>query len=188
MKHFRHKQIFALLAIGIFLCSCNLFVEKDIDFIPEGAQVIEMDKAKLTMDDGDSFFYDSLGIRVLGMDTPEIAHPEHGFDEDQAYGREAEALTALIFEGAGNVSYLAFQKDGYGRMLAHVFIDGDLLSIKLIRAGLAYETVSHYGDNGFPQLAERILKAAEESQTKEFIPPHQWRRANRKAVEEQPGN
>ncbi len=176
------QKLFLLSFLTLF--SCNTSVKNDIDFIPEGSQVIEMDKSKITLDDGDSFEYDSLGIRVLGMDTPEIAHPEHGFDEDQAFGREAATLTASIIKDAESISYLPYQNDRYGRMLAHVFIDGDLLSIKLIRAGLAYETVSHYGDNGFPELAKRISKAAAESETKDFIPPYKWRRENRKNIEE----
>ncbi len=179
-----HKIYSIFLISLIILDSCAQKIEKDIAFIPEGSQVIEMDKSKIKLDDGDSFEYDSLGIRVLGMDMPEIAHPEHGFDEDQAFGREAAALTASIFKNAENVSYLLYQNDRYGRMLAHVFIDGDLLSIKLIRAGLAYETVSHYGDNGFPELAKRISDAAAESESKDFIPPYKWRSENRKNIEE----
>jgi micrococcal nuclease len=139
-----------------------------------------MDKTKVVNDDGDSFQYGDIGIRVLGMDTPEISHPEHGFFEDQPFGRDAAAMTAEIFKNAKEISYLPYQQDRYGRMLAHVFIDGDLLSIKLIRAGLAYETVSYYGDNGFPKLAERILLAAGESEVKDFIQPYKWRRENRK--------
>ncbi len=164
--------------------SCGISAQKDIDLIPDGSEVVKMDKSKIVLDDGDSFEYDGLGIRTLGMDTPEIAHPEHGFKEDQPFGREASALTARIIEEAKTVSYLPYQPDRYDRMLAHVFIDGDLLSIKLIKAGLAYETVSHYGDNGFPELAKRISEAAAESKPKDFIPPYQWRRQNREDTEQ----
>ena len=169
-----------IVVICVIVVSCSPFAKKDIAFIPEGSRVIEMDKARLVLDDGDSFEYNGLGIRTLGMDTPEISHPEHGFLEDQAFGREAAAFTARIFEKAKTISYLPYGEDRYGRMLAHVFIDGELLSIKLIEAGLAYETISQYGDNGFPALAQRILKAAAKSKTKDFIPPYRWRRENRK--------
>ena len=180
------RSIIGLATISLFLVACNLFVKKDIECIPEGTKVIEMDKSKIVLDDGDSFEYDGTGIRVLGMDTPEIAHPEHGFLEDQEFGREAAAYTAKIFTDAKIISYIPDQPDKYGRTLAHVFIDGNLLSIKLIKAGLAYETVSHYGDNGFPELAERILKAAKESKVKDFIPPFKWRQEHRVNTESQP--
>jgi len=179
------RSILSLALMSLLLAACNLFVKKDIEYIPESIQVIEMDKAKIVLDDGDSFTYDGTGIRVLGMDTPEIAHPEHGFLEDQEFGREAAAHTAKIFKEAKVVSYIPDQPDRYGRTLAHVFIDGDLLAIKLIKAGLAHETVSHYGDNDFPELARRILEAAKESKAKDFMPPFQWRREHRVNTESQ---
>jgi len=173
------RLVISLATISLLLAACNLFVKKDIDCVPKGTRIIEMDKAKIVLDDGDSFTYDGTGIRVLAMDTPEIAHPEHGFLEDQEFGREAAAYTAKIFADAKVISYIPDQPDRYGRTLAHVFIDGDLLAIKLIKAGLAHETVSHYGDNGFPELARRILEAAKESKAKDFMPPFQWRREHR---------
>jgi hypothetical protein len=60
-----------------------------------------------------------------------------------------------------------------------VFVDGDLLAVKLIREGLAYETVSHYGDNGYPKIGEAILRAAEETPAPPFEPPYLWRQEHR---------
>jgi len=127
-------------------------------------------------DDGDTFYYKDVIIRILGIDAPEIIHKEHGLFQDQPYGRKAAAMTIDILRKAKVIEYLPFQNDKYGRLLAHVFVDGELLSIHLIRAGLAYETISHYGDNGFPDLAERILKAAHESPRPPFEMPYKWRR------------
>ena len=174
----RSFTLYILLTL-IITVSCSFFSKKDIAFLPEGAKIIEMDKSKIELDDGDSFTYDGMGIRVLGMDTPEIAHPEHGFHSDQPFGRQAAKMTAGILVNAKSVSYVPYERDRYGRMLAHVFVDGNLLSVKLIRAGLAHETVSHYGDNGFPKLAERIKEAAENSEAKDFMPPYKWRQQNR---------
>ena len=126
-------------------------------------------------DDGDTFYYKGLTIRILGVDAPEIVHKEHGLFEDQPYGRKAAATTMDTLRKAKVIEYLPFQNDMYGRLLAHVFVDGELLSIHLIRAGLAYETISHYGDNGFPDLAERILKAAHQSPRPPFEMPYRWR-------------
>jgi len=106
----------------------------------------------------------------------EIIHEEHGIYEDQPYGRQAAQLTIHLLRKAKAVEYLPFQSDKYGRLLAHVFVDGELLSVHLIRAGLAYENVSFYGDNGFPDLAQRILQAAKESPRPRFENPYLWRR------------
>ncbi len=166
--------ILVLLTISCFSGSANL-----LKLVPKSVDVIYIDITKIKLDDGDTFSYDGMDIRVLGMDTPEIAHPEHGFHKDQPFGREASAYTAELIEKAKKIAYVPFQEDRYGRMLAHVFIDGELLSVKLIKVGLAYETVSHYGDNGFPELADVILEAAENSQTRDFMPPYKWRQQNR---------
>ena len=144
------------------------------------AGLILIDKAKIRPDDGDSFSYGKIPIRVVGMDTPEITHEEHGFYEDQPFGREASRMTRDIMSSAERLEYIPCGEDQYGRTLAHVFVDGELLSVLLIRAGLAYETVSHYGDNGFPELAERILEAAGEGRKPEFEPPWKWRKKHRK--------
>jgi len=87
-------------------------------------------------------------------------------------------MTIDILRKARVIEYLPFQNDKYGRLLAHVFVDGELLSIHLIKAGLAYESISYYGDNGFPDLAERILKAAHESPRPPFEMPYKWRRSH----------
>ena len=146
----------------------------------ESISLIKIDISDIRPDDGDTFFYKDLAIRVLGIDTPEIIHTEHGIFEDQPYGRKAAAMTINILRKANIIEYVPFQKDKYGRLLAHVFVDGKLLAVHLITAGLAYETVSYYGDNGFPKIAERILKAAHESPRPPFERPYKWRRRHQK--------
>ncbi len=168
----------ALAAVSCLLAFSMLFTACKTGEIP--FETIPMDKEKIAFDDGDSFSYGEVPLRVLGMDTPEIRHDEHGFFEDQPFGREASAETRRIIEAASAVAYLPCGKDKYGRTLAHVFVDGELLSVKLIRLGLAYETVSFYGDNGYPELAALILKAAKEGKKPQFKEPYKWRKENRK--------
>lgn len=145
---------------------------------PNGS--IAIPKESIIYDDGDTITFDEITIRVLGIDTPEIAHPAHGFAKDQPYGPEAAARAKELMRDAECVSYLPYQNDRYGRLLAHLFIDGKLLGLTLIREGLAYETVSHYGDNGFPELADQLLRAAKEAGEPPFEPPYIWRQEHRK--------
>lgn len=145
----------------------------------EPKSAIPVPKASIHYDDGDTFSFDGTTIRVLGIDTPEIAHPEHGFPEGQAYGPEAAARAEELIRAADRITYVPYQNDQYGRLLAHVFLDGELLGVKLVEEQLAYETISHYGDNGFPRIADAIMKAAEKAGTPPFEPPHQWRREHR---------
>jgi micrococcal nuclease len=166
-----------ILALLFFVRSMLVETGKTLDTHDSGeGNLISMIKDEIRLDDGDTFFYKDLTIRILGIDAPEIIHETHGIYEDQPYGRQAAKLTAQILRKAKKVEYLPYQPDAYGRLLAHVFIDGELLSVHLIKAGLAYETVSYYGDNGFPRLAERIVHAAKESPRPLFESPFIWRR------------
>ena len=136
-------------------------------------------RCQLHVDDGDTFTVGRQKIRILGIDTPEISNPEHGFFKDQPYGRQAKNKAEEIFSSARVIEYVPFRHDSYGRLLAHVFVDGELFAVKMIEARLAYETVSHYGDNGFPDLARRIQRAAEKAGRPPFMEPYRWRRINR---------
>lgn len=145
----------------------------------EADKRVVMDKAQILFDDGDTLVYGKEDIRILGMDTPEIIHKEHGFYEDQPFGREAALFTQKTVTEAKVVEYLSCGKDPYGRTLAHIFVDGELLSIRVIKAGLAYENISRYGDNGTPELAMLILQASKGLPKPAFEDPHTWRRSHK---------
>lgn len=170
MNKLKYIIIIFILLIFISNLSCN---QKQQEF---QENLILMNKSYIRPDDGDSFYYKDIVIRVLGMDTPEIIHKEHGIFMNQPYGLQAAQTTRVILTNAKVIQYLPVKKDKYGRVLAHVFVDGELLSVLLIKAGLAYETISFYGDNGYPKLANRILKAARNSPEPLFENPHNWRR------------
>ena len=138
-----------------------------------------IDKSELEVEDGDTFFLGGETIRVLGIDTPEIAHPDFGMPEDQPYGQAATESTRVWIERGNVLEYVPDGRDKYGRRLAHVFIDGELLAVRLVNAGLAYETVSFYGDNGFPDLAQLILEASQTAPKPEFEEPYKWKRKQR---------
>lgn len=128
--------------------------------------------------DGDTFEIDGRRIRVLGMDAPERG--QSGPDGEDL-GEKASAEASRIIESSASVEYLPYRNDSYGRLLAHVFVDGGLFAEKMIAAGMAYESVSHYGDNGFPDLAARIEQAARQAGTPDYEPPWLWRREHRRA-------
>jgi endonuclease YncB( thermonuclease family) len=136
--------------------------------------------SKIKLDDGDSFDCNGEHIRVLGIDTPEITHVPHGIYMDQPMGREAAEFTKHAIENAKRVTIIRGGKDPYGRTLAHVLIDGELLGVILIRARLAYETISRYGDNGLPEYAFAVEEAWKTVKKPDFEDPHDWRMKNQK--------
>jgi hypothetical protein len=133
----------------------------------------------LEIEDGDTVVYLGNHMRFLGVDTPELRNPEVGFYLDQPYGREAKQFTRRSIREAKRVTYLVNGYDRYGRLLIHIYVDDYPLSVRIIEAGLGYETVSIYGDNGFPRIAEMIMKAAKLNPDLPFENPYLWRRKNR---------
>jgi len=101
-----------------------------------------------------------IQMRFLGVYTPEIRNPEHGLYSDQPYGREAKKFTHMEIKRAKRVTYRADGYDRYGRLLVHIFVDGYPFSLRIVEAKYGYETVSVYGDNGFPDMARRIVEAS----------------------------
>jgi len=176
-RSFRSWPTLLLITVILLVVGAHLFREvRKAGGLVDPSLLTRMDRSLVRPDDGDSFYYGDLTVRVVGMDTPEIRHVEHGLLEDQEFGPEAAAFTASLFETAEQIDYLPVGEDRYGRTLAHVFVDGELLSVLLIEAGLAYETVTVFGDNGFPTVADRILRAAKEAAPPPFENPYTWRK------------
>ena len=77
-------------------------------------------------------------VRFLSINTPEI---KHGANEAEAFGDEASKYTCEALTNAKSIKLQYDPKseetDKYGRVLAWVFIDNELLQEKLIREGLA---------------------------------------------------
>ncbi len=90
--------------------------------------------------DGDTFKLIFKGeektIRLLAIDTPESVHPTK---KDEYYGKESSDYTCNLLKEATQIK-LEFDnnsdyEDKYGRLLAWIFIDDELLQSKLVSGG-----------------------------------------------------
>jgi micrococcal nuclease len=150
---------------------------------------VEVAPGTLRVDDGDTFVVawadgDTEIVRILGIDTAETKHPEHGLPQDQEYGPEGRAFAQGAVAFADRVELLrAAVLDPYGRTLGYFFIDGRNYSVAVVAAHLAWESVSHYGDNGFPAEARAVLQAAQAAGPPPFEQPYLFRRRMRAAVQ-----
>lgn len=148
--------------------------------------VIALDKLKIVYDDGDTIEYPfpegNRELRLLGYDTPETMHPHHGIFYHQPLGPEASArLKKFIAKAKKLEAVTTGESDKYGRLLAHLLIDGVPSGALMIKAGLAYETISFYGDNGFPEPSRQILEAWKSKKKEPATPnPHIWRKNNQR--------
>lgn len=125
--------------------------------------------------DGDSLEVlrgqERIRIRLEGIDCPEMRPP-------QPYCRKAKDFTSRKAFGK-TVQVRVITTDRYGRKVCRVQVDGQDLSVELLRAGLAW----HYERfNQEPALAR--LEAEARAQRRGLwadsnpIPPWEWRRRN----------
>ena len=145
------------------------------------SQRVPVDLSRIQVDDGDTVSIrwgkdDIENVRILGIDTPETRHLEHNLPYAQDFGPEARGFALGAFATATEVQLLrAATLDPFGRTLGYLFVNGRNYSVLVVGARLAAESVSHYGDNGFPKEAAAVLAAAKAAGPVPFEPPFQFR-------------
>lgn len=142
---------------------------------------VPVDPARIRVDDGDTVVVrwstdDLETVRILGIDTPETRHLEHDLPYAQPFGPEARGFALGAFATATQVELLRSRTvDQYGRTLGYLFLNGRNYSVLVVKARLAAESVTFYGDNGLPREAAEVLAAAKEAGPLPFEPPHAFR-------------
>ena len=133
---------------------------------PHGIRV-PVDRRTVRVMDGDSAEIrwspaDVETVRVLGIDTPELFVRDRGEPESRnTAGYEGRGFARGAFAVARSVELArAEELDRYGRTLGYFFLDGRNYSVLAIEAGMARETISRFGDNGFPREAAEVRDAA----------------------------
>jgi len=113
-----------------------------------GAPRIEAERTAVVkyVIDGDTLeTKDGERIRFLGIDTPEIKKRSED-PPDQPWGRDAANFTTLLLPSGTEIG-LGFEKGSregaYGRTLAYVIVDGEVINILLLREG--YGRFKDYG-------------------------------------------
>ena len=69
--------------------------------------------------------------------------------------------------------------DPYKRTLGYLFVNGKNYSLLVIKARLAEESVTPFGDNGFPEIAAEVKAAAKAAGPLPFESPNLFRRRMR---------
>ncbi len=100
-----------------------------------GSSTVKVDRVV----DGDTakVFYEgeSEYVRYIGIDTPESVKPDSPVE---CFGEEAKSFNARAIEGKRlKLVFDKEKRDHYGRLLAYVYVDGNLLNAELIRRGYA---------------------------------------------------
>ena len=147
---------------------------------PHGTRVA-VPPEKIEVDDGDTAVIhwtasDAETVRFLGVDTPETRHVPHELPYAQPFGPEARAFGQGAFAAATKVELLrGASLDPYRRTLGYFFLNDRSYSLLVVRARLAEETITRYGDGGFPREAADVLAAAKAAGPLPFESPGAYR-------------
>jgi endonuclease YncB( thermonuclease family) len=99
-----------------------------------------------------------LQVRLEAVDSPEVAHPEHG-KEGQPYGDEAAAFVRELCAGK-KVQVRVAQYDRYGRAIGWITLsDGRSLQAELLREGWAWWNFFFNHDEELNKLENEAIKA-----------------------------
>jgi micrococcal nuclease len=150
---------------------------------------VAVDLKLIQIDDGDTIQIhwgpnDIEEVRILGIDCPETRHVQHDIPYSQMFGEEARAFARGTFATATKVELLrASMLDPYDRTLGYMFVNDKNYSVLVVEARLAEESITAFGDNGFPQEAAVVLATAKGAGPLPFEPPYQYRGRMRRVSE-----
>lgn len=100
-----------------------------------GSVTVEVDRVV----DGDTakVFYEgeSEYVRYIGIDTPESVQPDTPVE---CFGEESKSFNASRIEGQEmKLVFDEEKRDRYGRLLAYVYVNGNMINAELLRLGYA---------------------------------------------------
>lgn len=90
--------------------------------------------------DGDTFVVNYEGkdekVRLIGVDTPESVHPDE--KKNTEFGKEVSDFTKkMLSDKYVELEFDVSQRDKYGRLLAYVYLDGQMYNKMLLEKGYA---------------------------------------------------
>lgn len=98
--------------------------------------------------DGDTFVVKYNGkeekVRLIGVDTPESVHPDE--TKNTEFGNKVSNYTKQMLEGKQvELEFDVESRDKYGRLLAYVYLDGQMYNKMLLEKG--YAKIATYPPN-----------------------------------------
>ncbi len=90
--------------------------------------------------DGDTFVINyndkEEKVRLIGVDTPESVHPDK--EKNTKFGEEVSKFSKKTLLGKKvELEFDVSQRDKYGRLLAYVYLDGQMYNKMLLKKGYA---------------------------------------------------
>lgn len=109
-------------------------------FSPTKAPIFTDTALVKTVVDGDTLKVEYNGkierVRMLGIDTPESVHPDASKNTQE--GKIASNYTKKLLENKSvKLEFGTEKRDKYNRILAYVWLDDELINLKLVSDGYA---------------------------------------------------
>ncbi len=148
------KKLFSLILFIILILPVGVFAKNDIVKL---SKCVDGDTAKFIINGKE------YSTRFLAIDTPEVKHPKK---KVEPYGKEASKYTCDRLKAAKEIvleyDSNSTKEDKYGRRLAWVFVDKELLQEKLVSKG--YAKVAYlYGDYKYTKKLQKIEQKAKDN-------------------------
>ncbi len=145
------KKIYLFFLFILLLVPSGVYAEKEAVKL---SKCVDGDTAKFLIN------RKVYTTRFLAIDTPETKHPKKG---EEPFGKEASTYTCKRLTNAKKIELEYDEKsekeDKYGRRLAWIFVDGELLQSELIEKG--YAKVAYlYGDYKYTNILKLEEKMA----------------------------
>ena len=152
------KKAIAIIVLGVLWC--NGVLANDLRVV-----------------DGDTIVLNGEKIRFSGIDTPELKQTCMNGDEKVFCGKSAKML---LIKKIGNQipECISEGKDVYKRTLAECFINGESLSVFLVRSGYAFDFV-RYSKKKYSEDQEYAKTNKLGLWSMKFEYPWDWRKKNK---------
>ena len=152
------KKSLAIIILGLLWC--NVVLANDLRVV-----------------DGDTIVLNGEKIRFSGIDTPELKQTCMNGDEKVFCGKSAKML---LIKKIGNQipECISEGKDVYKRTLAECFINGESLSVFLVRSGYAFDFV-RYSKKKYSEDQEYAKTNKLGLWSMKFEYPWDWRKKNK---------
>ena len=103
--------------------------------VDEVTSIYDGDTFRVTIKDWPLVAGYRIGVRVKGVDTPEI---NSKCQQEKALARKAKQFTVDFLRSGKIVELRNLQRDKYFRLLAEVYVDNHSLTEALLKNGLGY--------------------------------------------------
>lgn len=146
-----NKKVWIAITILLFMMPFSVFAQKEEVKL---VKCVDGDTAKFMIGEKE------YSTRFLAIDTPETKHPKKGVEP---FGREASDYTCSRLKKARKIVLEydpnSTKEDKYGRRLAWIFVDDELLQKQLVKKGYAKVTYL-YGDYKYTNTLKVVERQA----------------------------